>query len=267
MPVFAQVRGSLETFENEGNALSWIVYDYEDGLDYTPGWDLFGAGDADAFTIVAPESGVSILAVQSTSGGDLVGNFSGERIVGMGCEAWVEDASGLEYAEFYFVSGGVFYYSVEFSGEAVFDSGVWDYISVDFDFDPWYVLGDGGFEEVTMTNAILSSVTEVGVNFFTNNQRTENMLVAIDDFFVTPEVIVPELTVARDGSDFEISFMREVSQEYNVMKSVSLSGWSGLTGHLEITGDTIYTVSDPIAEKGFYQVETDYFFTAIPDVD
>ncbi|MGB6221965.1 hypothetical protein [Haloferula sp.] len=264
---FGQVRGSVETFDNEPNAMSWFVYDFGDGMFYSPGWDVFMDGDPDLFTIVEPGSGVSLLADVTSSRGELVGDFSGNRIAGMGCEAFVEDAAGLDYAEFYFVSDGVFYFSLEFGGLETFGSDDWVFITVDFKEDPWYLLGDEGFTEVELTDEILSSVTEVGVDFFANDARTESMLVAIDDFVLFPETILPELGVARTGSDFVLSFVREVSQEYKVMKSPDLKDWKDLEGHSEITGDSIYTVTDPLAGKAFYQVETDFFLTIIPDVD
>ena len=154
----------------------------------------------------------------------------------MGCDAIVGDAAGLEYAEFYFVSGNVFYYSIEFSQPESFESGVWTAIYADFSSIPGISWGAKVLSK-SDHGMRLFPITEVGVDFFANDTLVESMLVGIDDFYLLPEEIVPELTADQNGSAFELSFMREVSQDYNVLKSNGLSGWSALDGHSDITGD------------------------------
>ncbi len=262
----SQVRGGYETFTNEDNALSWGLYDFSDGQFYTPGWDLSQTGNPEIYGFVTPNSSISLFADVLSSDASFVGDFSAENISGLSCDAYVDDAISLLGADFYVVSGGTFYYSVVFAYPDHFAEDGWDYMETSFENDPWFIYENGGFVEVEITDSILSNVSEVGIDFFTTSDAPADVIVAIDNFSLIPEVIVPTMSISQNGGNIELGFQRETGQIYDILQSPDLSGWAELTGYSGITGSGPFIASDPIAERKFFKLGTEAYFTPIPDI-
>ena len=262
----SQVRGGYETFTSENNADSWLLYDDSDSEFYTPAWDLSQIGNPEIFGYVRPNSSIAMFADSLSSDAAFVGDFSAEKISGLSCDAYVDDALSLLGADFYFVSEGVFYFSIVFGYPDYFSADGWDYMETSFKDDPWYVYENGNFVEVEITDVILSSITEVGVEFFSTSDAPADIIVAIDNFSLIPEVIVPKMSIARNGGNIELGFQRETGQIYDIEQSSNLSGWNGLPGYSDITGTGTFTASRPIGTRRFFRLAINEFFTPIPDI-
>lgn len=262
----AQLRGGYETFTSQNNADSWGLYDFADGQFYTPAWDFSQIGDPEIYGFVTPDSGISLFADAFSSDANFVGDFSAERISGISCDAYVEDSVFLLGADFYFVSAGVFYYSVVFGIPDYFSADGWDHMETSFGDDLWFVFENGDFTEVEITDVILSTVTEVGVDFFSTSDATEDLIVAIDNFALIPEIIVPQVSISKNGGTIELGFQREAGQIYDILQSFDLGAWVELTGYSGITGDGPFVASDPIVDRKFFKLGTEAFFTPIPDI-
>lgn len=261
----AQVRGGYETFTSENNAASWGLYDYSDDTVYVPLWNFSNSGNPEIHGTVAPDSTIALFADDLSSDGSFVGDFSAARITGLSCDAYVEDAGSLLFASFYFYSDGVFYFSQEFFPPNYFSGGGWDFMEVSLD-DPWFTFDDGGIVEVAITGEILSTITEIGVEFFTTPDAPTDLRVAIDNFALIPELIVPQVSIAKSGGDIELGFQRELGQIYDILQSTNLNGWSVLPGFADITGEGLFMASDPLTDRKFFQIATERFYTPIPDI-
>lgn len=262
----SQVRGGYETFSSRNNAESWGLYDSSDGKFYLPEWDFSKIDDPEIYGYARPASNLSLFADSQSSNDSMVGDFHAERISGLGCDAYVDDVAALDSADFYFVSAGVFYFSVEFFAPVYFSTDGWDYLEVSFKTDPWFTLINGTLVEMKITDAILSSVTEVGVDFYSTTAATSDIVAGIDNFALIPEVIVPEVSIAKNGGNIELGFQRQTGQIYGILQSPDLRGWAELTGYSGITGKGPYLASDPIAGRKFFRLGTEAYFTPIPDI-
>jgi hypothetical protein len=262
----SQVRGGYETFTSENNADSWGLYDYSDSSFYTPAWDLSQIGNPEIFGYIRPNSSIAMFADSLSSDASFVGDFSAEKISGLSCDAYVDDAISLLGADFYFVSDEVFYFSNVFGYPDYFSADGWDYMETSFKDDPWYVYENGSFVEVEITDVILSSITEVGVEFFSTSDAPADIIVAIDNFSLIPEVIVPKMSIARNGGNIELGFQCEIGQIYDILQSANLQNWAELPGYGGIIGDGAFIATDPIANHKFFKVGSEAFFSPIPDI-
>jgi hypothetical protein len=249
IPGFSQVRGGYETFTSENNADSWGYYDFSDDGYYAPFWDLFLSENPEIYAFVTPDSGISLFADEFSSDASFIGDFAAARISSLSCDAYVEDASSLLFADFYFYSDGVLYFSQEFAAPNYFAADGWEYMEVSLIDDPWFTFDDGDIVQVFLTDEILSTITEIGVDFFATSDAPEDLLVAIDNFALIPELIVPELSIAKNGGDIELGFQREQGQIYDFQQSTHLQSWSALPGYTEITGEGPFTATDPLAPR------------------
>ena len=266
-PLMAQVRGGNEAFGNIANADSWTLYDGADGGFYFPSWDLFGAGDPEIYGVVTAQTGLEFFADSLASNAAFVGDYSTKKIRGAYCDVYVETAVEIEFVDVYFISDGTFYYSLDFSAPAFFAEDGWDSVDVYFREDPWFVIVNGNFVAVEVTDIILSNISEIGVRVFTTAASTVDQFAAIDNFSLIPEVIVPELMLAKNGSNIELTFEREEGQEYSVMESTDgMMTWGDLNGYTGLTGIGSFTVVDPIESQKYLNVLTEEFYTNLPDV-
>lgn len=265
-PVLSQVRGGYETFTSTNNADSWGLFDFSDETFYTPSWDFSEIGNPEIYGFVSPGSGISLFADDLSSNASFIGDFSAERISGLSCDAYVEDSASLLYADFYFFSDGVLYFSQEFFPPNYFEIDGWDYMEVSFKDDPWFIFDNGDIVEVTLTEEILSTITEVGVDFFATSDAPDAFIAAIDNFTLIPELIVPEVSISKNGGEIELGFQREVGQIYDILQSGNLSAWTILPGYDNITGEGLFTASDPLTDRKFFRLATDEFYTPIPDI-
>lgn len=262
----AQVRGGYETFTNEANADSWGLYDSFDEEFYTPEWNLLQSGNPEISGLVRPDSSTSLFADSLSSNASFVGNFSANKIAGLSCDAYVDDADFLLGADFYFVSGGIYHYSIVFATPGAFSADGWDYMETSFKNAPWYIFSTGSFVEVVITDAILSNITEVGVNFYSTSDASEDITVAIDNFSLIPEKIIPTVSIVKNGGNIELGFQRETGQIYDILQSPTLNAWSELPGYTGITGNGNFIATDPLAVRKFFRVATEEFYTPIPNV-
>lgn len=266
VPVLSQVRGGYETFTNANNADSWGLYDFSDDTFYLPLWDFSQEDNPEIYGSVSPDSGISLFADDLSSNASFVGDFRAKKISGLSCDAYVGDSASLLYADFYFFSDGVLYFSQEFFPPNYFADNSWDYMEVSFKDDPWFTFDNGDIVEVALTDEILSTVTEVGVDFFATSDAPDAFIAAIDNFTLIPELIVPEVSISKSGGNIELGFQRETGQIYDVLQSTDLSGWSILPGYDNITGEGLFTASDPLTDRKFFRLATRRFYSPIPDI-
>jgi hypothetical protein len=92
------------------------------------------------------------------------------------------------------------------------------------------------------------------------------VLVSQDNFFLIPEIIVPQILIEKNGANIELTFQREEGQSYSFQQSVDATSWADLTGHTELLGVGVYTATDAIAGQKFYNVVTGEYYTDIPDI-
>ena len=262
----SQVRGGYETFTSENNADSWGLYDFSDSLFYTPAWDFSQIGNPEIYGFVTPNSGISLFADTYSSDASFVGDFSAKKISGLSCDAYADDAISLLGADFYFVSNEIFYYSIVFGFPDYFSADGWDYMETSFRDDPWYIFENGEFMEAEITDAILSNITEVGVDFYSTSDATEDLVVAIDNFSLIPEIIVPEVSILKNGDTMELAFQLETGQIHDILQSPNLKLWSELPAYEGITGDGPFTASVPISVRSFFRLAINEFFSPIPDI-
>ena len=262
----SQVRGGYETFTSENNAYSWGLYDFSDGLFYTPAWDFSQIGNPEIYGFVTQNSGISLFADAYSSNANFVGDFSAKKISGLSCDAYVDDAISLLGADFYFVSNETFYFSIVFGFPDYFSADGWDYMETSFRDDPWYIFENGEFMEAEITDAILSNITEVGVDFYSTSDATEDLVVAIDNFSLIPEIIVPEVSILKNGDTMELAFQLETGQIHDILQSPNLSVWSELPAYEGITGYGPFTASVPISVRNFFRLAINEFFSPISDI-
>ena len=265
-PALSQVRGGYETFTSQNNAESWGLYDFSDEGFYIPFWDFSQIENPEIYGFVLPGSGISLFADHLSSNASFVGDFNAKRISGLSCEAYVEDAASLYAADFYFFSAGVLYFSQEFLAPNHFSTDGWEYLEVSFKDDPWFTIDNDEIVQVDLTAEILSTITEVGVDFFASPEAPSDFIVAIDNFTLIPELIVPAVSITKNGGDIELGFQREPGQFYDILQSPNLSGWSILPGFDFITGEGLFTASEPLAGMKFFRIATDVLYTPIPDI-
>lgn len=268
----AQLVGAFETFTHESNANSWVFYDYFTGTDGNPPlWKREGSeADPEIWAEFTQDAGVSLYANQISSDGFLVGDYLSAGVVGIFTNVFVEDTASFDSFEFYFVSDGVLYYSNYFE----VDTPGWSTAENSFRDNEWYIgvdTDDDGFIDefvlTPITDDILQSVSEIGLNFFPNSTAANGKDVGLDNFTLLADLTPADPVLKTGSSSGTYSFMALPGIQYTAEESPDLreSGWSEVEPPFEGDGST-YTHAFSTTMRRFLRLNTEVLYTEVPEV-
>lgn len=256
LPIQAQTLGGFETFSEQDNAESWGEYNFDTDETLPPFWQIPGSDNPEIYTFFTANNGISLFADDLSSEEFFVGDYASAGIDQVSCDIYIEDVTTFLEMEFYFVSDEVFYYSDPFT---VNNSG-WARLVNSFNKNQWYTLEDGNFFPVSITPEILSTVVEIGINFFPSSEEAIDSIVGLDNFALLPDLTPPELTVTKLADTATVSFTQASGISYNVESTTSLESddWGSLTSidssDLQGEGPWESTITAP--EKAFFRIAT-----------
>lgn len=268
-----QLVGAFETFTYESNANTWNLYDEftgEEGL--LPFWQRAGSEeDPEIYGAFNEDYGISLYATSLSSDGYLVGDYTTAGVAGIFTNIFVEDRSTFDSFEFYFVSEGVFYYSnyfeVDFSG--------WSTAENSFRDDEWYIGLDNDndgvideYVETPLTDAILGSVSEIGVTFFPIlGSASDGKEVGLDNFTLLADLTPTEPILSVNSDSGSYSFEALPGTLYTVEQSESLRApdWLGIDPPFEGDGST-YEHHFTTGPRNFFRVLTETLYTEVPEI-
>ena len=270
-PLHGQLVGAYETFTEQDNANTWKFYDYSVGGDsIAPMWKRPGSeADPEIYAEFTQDFGVSLFADQDSSDGYLVGDYVAAGVVGVFCNIFVENPASLDSFEFYFVSDGIFYYSNYFE----VDTPGWSSAENSFRENDWYVGvdndEDGFLDEYVftpLTDEILDSVNEIGLNFFPLSDDADGKDVGIDNFTLVADLtpVAPLLAVTSDSGSY--SFQGLPGSQYTVEESTNLLETDWATVEAPFEGSGPYSHNFTTGLKSFLRVITEPLYTEIPKV-
>ena len=267
MPANAQLAGTFEPFTHQSNAESWLVYDYADDKDYTPGWDYAGDGlNPDIYFTFAGTNALDFYADDISSDGAFVGDLAAAGVDAIGCDILIEDINSFDYGEFFLLSAADnrFYVSEIVEPEA----NGWDFAYASLTEDNWYVLDNGTYSPVQLTPEILSEITEIGFTFYPlDAPGADGKAVGIDNFTFYAALSLPEITTSAAGGLFQLVFDRRPGIGYSIQSSTNLIAWTLVPGEEFITGTSPYTMTKPLTPGSkFFKVGIEDFLTPVPEV-
>lgn len=262
LPLHAQTLGGFASFTDQGNSETWRFYDYATGAFTDAAWRVTDGDNGEIFATFNGDEGVSLFADDFTSDSNFIGDYTAAGIDTVTCDIFIEDVSTFSDAEFYFDSGGTFYYS-EFY---FFATSGWASMTASFSRDQWYIFDEteNNFLEVELTPAILGAITEIGLNLYPSSAAADGQAVALDNFSLLPDLLVPETSLTLSSNLAEFSFTGIAGMEYTIQTSPSLAAnsWINVGSPFEITGPSQTNL--PIASKSFFRLQALPFFIDIP---
>ena len=165
--------GYVETFDTEAVADTWWAY--EAGGVYYPDWS--GGADPYIYTSFNTEGGAWLYADATSSGGNMVGDFTAASIGGLRVEAYCDDPEYLDWVDVYLVSDyDNTYYMLDFT----LPDDSWYRLTALFDDPDWWNSTTNSFERPSA--AALSQVSEVGVHAWGIDGLTQMTWINIDTF-------------------------------------------------------------------------------------
>lgn len=270
-PLQGQLVGAFETFTEVDNANTWKFYDYfVGGESIAPMWRRPGSeDDPEIYAEFTQDFGVSLYADLDSSDGYLVGNYAAQGVAGVFCNIYVEDPASFDSFEFYFVSDGIFYYSNYFE----VDEAGWSSAENSFRESDWYVGVDDNDDDfidryvfTPLNDEILSSVTEIGLNFFPFSEAADGKDVGIDNFTLVADLtpVAPVLSVAANSGSYFFEGLPGI--QYTVEESTNLqeTNWAPVEAPFEGSGQ--YSHNFATGLKKFLRVITEPLYTEIPKV-
>ena len=265
--LFGALSFTTEQFNTALNTSRWFIYDYEDGnFNTLPEWNAVSGGpNPEISTTFRVNNGVSILANQGSSLGTFTGDYVQAGITGIDTDIFVENSANLHSVEFFFLSGDTFYYSDPFT----VNIDGWSILQYSFTTDPWYILDDDFiFQEVLITDAILSDVVQIGVDFFPESAAAVGNRVGVDNFTLMGVVPSTPLVIAG-GDQISLGFTPEDGFSYTIETNESLDGdnWSNLsTETTNITGTEPFSTTIEKSVRQFLRLIVRPLYYAVPDI-
>jgi hypothetical protein len=267
VPANAQLAGTFEPFTHRANAESWLVYDYADGVSYTPVWDSAGDGlNPDIYFTFAGTNALDFHANGFSSGGAFVGDLTAGGVDAIGCDVFVEDLASFDVGEFFLFSATDNRYYV--SEYIVPGTSGWNAAYASLTGQSWYVLENGSYVSVALTPEILGNVTEAGITFYPSNvPEADGRVVGIDNFTFYGALVLPPITTGTSGNSFQLSFDRRPGIAYSIQSSPDLVVWTLVPGEESITGSLPYMLTRPLLPGSlFFKVGIGDSFTPVPDM-
>lgn len=274
LPLSAATPGALENFSTQVGADSWTVFDYADQSLNFPGW----AQEADSYigfnysanpaNPTLFDQGLWFFADSSEASAELFGDYATVGITGFELDVLIENPTALAVMDFAMLVGSGddqrYVFSLDFIGED-FPAQGWYQLLFDFD-QPWFEFDEalGIFIEITLDEALLSQVSEVGIRFFPTLVNSETGVAAIDEFKLVPELIAPGISIDNGGDVVEMSFGREPAHQYTVQSLTTPATWEPIAGQTGISGTGTYLFQTAIDQNAqLYRVLAEALYTPI----
>ncbi len=269
----AATRGALETYASENNARSWGVVDTIDPLnEYLPFWNSNpSSGDSDIYFYFSGDAPFYFFADALSSAGNFTGDYASEHIIAVGCNFFIEDIDSFDGADIFFYSESDkrFYYSRYFDTASYFLGNGWDSIETGFLGASWFIFEDGSYVQAAITPDSLNSISRIGVRCFPLDATADATLIAIDNFYLVPELTPPSLLL-DSGNTVSLSgeFPLTSGQAYNLWTSNNLIDWLRLEDYSDITGTGSAPFDVPVTPGSdtYLQLSTEEFYSEIPDI-
>lgn len=279
-PLGGQTLGGFEPFTQQDNGESWIFYDYANEEAIDAPWNFSNSGDPEIYAPFTLDFGVSLFANVMSSNGFFVGSYADAGINTIICDVFIEDINSFSDVEFYILAGGTFYYSDFY----VIEQSGWVGLQNSFSKDQWYFFDDDDreFIEVDLTPAILSDVSEIGLNFYpvlglTDEEGNpildgdgnqifpgDGRVVALDNFTLLPDLTAPEVAVSTHPPSAKITFTGIEGMEYTIQTASNLraNSWTNVGSPFEIVGESSTNV--PMTNRGFFRILSQPFYVEAP---
>ena len=279
----AATPGAWETFPTQTNGDAWGLYDYADGMTYTPNWSDDSAagpnadpyiGAAFASTTANPtiyDQGLWLFADDLVANGAFIGDFNAAGVAGLEVDVFIFNPELLDTCDITFSSNSsgedITYFSIDYLGsEFVSESPQWWFLNYNFS-EPWYVVNAAGtdFEQVEITENILASVIEVGVRFFPTGTNTTSWAPLIDSYALTPLVQAPATFSDADDGMFNLAFAPGPGNQYDIQKyNLTSNDWEDVSGQTDLQPDAAYQFETPLIPEGeIYRVLAKAAYTEV----
>jgi hypothetical protein len=270
----AATRGALETFSSQNNANSWGVVDTLDPENaYFPFWNSNpSSGDPDIYFYFTDDAPFYFFADAVSSTGYFTGDYTSENILAVGCNFFIEDFASFDGADIFFYSDSDkrFYYSRYFDTATYFVGSGWDSIETGLLGAPWFIFQSGSYLATTLTADSLRSVSQIGVRCFALNASADATVVALDNFYLVPELTAPSLLLDSDQrGSLSGEFNMNSGQSYNLWTSNHLLDWIRLGDYRDLTGPgtTLFDVPVPPGIDTYLDLSTEESYTEVPDIN
>ncbi|MBK1828634.1 hypothetical protein [Haloferula rosea] len=262
----AQSRAPWESFTHPTNADSWSVYNVSDDQYYFPIWDDVTEPTNPAIYFNFSGGQDFHFSTLGASNDAFSGNLAALKSGGVGFNLSAENANNINFVDvaFWSVPQARWYYSPSVTPAA--DSS-WSWETFSFTDDTWYYY-DAGWVAVELDDLTLSDVDEFIIRAVPNSSAADGEWVAIDDFVLFPQVIVPELEVATSGGSFHLSFDLLDGQSYLAQKATTglrNSDFIDMPGALTENAG-ILSLSEPTSGSAFWRIDTDIDYYEIPQI-
>lgn len=281
-PLRALVPGAWEPFSTEVNADAWTVfgfyYDEDDLLTpwksgyFYPGW----TGGADPFIgFTMSWDSTYIFADGAVGSGAFTGDYAAADVQWITMDVAVSDTSLVDYFDVAIRSevGGEdrFYYTISYTVES-FQDDVWEPLTVSLE-DTWYywepifedeVEVGGDWVEVTLTDTMLSNITEIGITFIHADDSGAAVDVMIDNVALSHPLVTPELEVSAAGGRATISFQPLPAHVYDLEQfNPASQDWAPAPGQTDITGPDPFSFTAPPGGFGLFRAVAAPFYTEV----
>lgn len=283
-PLGALVPGAWERFSTEANADAWTVFGYyfDDEVDHRWKSDFFYPGWSDGedpfigFTMEWDST--YIFADAAVAAGAFTGDYAAADVEWITMDVAVSDTSLVAFFDVSILSDvdGVerYYYTDSYTVEA-FQDNAWEPVAFSLE-DTWYYWDPtieeggqvvGGWVEVTLSDAVLSNVTEIGITFIHADESGAGVDVMIDNVALSHPLVTPELAAAAASGRATFSFQPLPAHVYDLERfDPSGRNWAPVTGQTDILGPDPFRFRPPGAGAGLYRVTATPHYTEIVSV-
>ena len=197
-----------------------------------------------------------------SSGGIFVGNYADAGIDTILCDVFIEDINTFGDIEFFMLAGDTFYYSDYY----VIEQSGWIGLENSLSKDQWHIFDedDQEFVAVSLTPAILSDISEIGLNFYPTSTAADGRAVGLDNFTLLPDLTAPEVAISTQGSAAQFTFNGIKGIEYTIQTSSDLQegAWTNVGSPFETNGESSTMI--PTVNKGFFRLLSQPFYIEAP---
>lgn len=277
--------GAWETFSTEANADAWTVSGwYFD--DSTSSWesDYFYPGWSDSLD---PYIGYTmswdscyIYADDSVASGAFTGDYTASNVRAITMDIAVSDTSLIDYFDFSILSevDGVsrYYYTDSYTVQDL-ENNVWNQFNIFIRPDllryadgsdvihPWYYWDpNDGWVETTLSDTVLSNITEIGISFFHADESGSQVDVLIDNVALNHSFLWPDFALSVTVGMATMSFQPLPGTIYDLQKyNATTMTWEGVPGQTSILGPNPFTYSEPAVGTGLFRCSLEPYYTEV----
>lgn len=285
--VGALLPGGWEPYSTEVNADAWTVFGYyfdEDEPDEDRAWktDFFypvWSGGSDPFIGFTMSWGSALIFADAQVGeGAFTGDYGAADVKWITMDVAISDTSLVEYFDLSIESSvdGVarYYYTGSYTVDTYQDN-VWEAEVIPLD-DTWYywepifendVEVGGDWVPVTLSDTILSNITEIGITFVHADQSGRGVDVMIDNVALNHPVVTPELSVSPVSGAAMFSFQPRAAHVYDLEQFDRVNQeWGAVSGQTDILGPDPFRFTAPAGGAGLYRILAVPYYTAVESV-